>query len=675
MSTSHTLRPYQNEALQGIEQAHSEHRRTLLSLPTGTGKTFVAATYAKRRFLDSGRKVLWIAHTEELLEQAYNAFLSLGIHSDRAARRYAKHKEFESKPDAVIWFMSNLVRTGPPDVDLIVVDEAHHAAAQSYIDWLSLYKTHRPTGPHVLGLTATPYRLHEGEVEHLLNFKFSKPRVPIFESMAYNRSFCELVNQGFLAPFQHSSIQTNQQHKLSLVNGEFSNETLKQLDNPSRNRLIYDTWKKNQQKYGKTIIFVGTQDHARSLAKLFGSDGDYVTSERSHEERAHSVQRFRNGELKVLVNVSVFGEGFDVPDIRTVILARPTASPVRFTQMVGRGSRIKDGKRFFYLLDIHDQLGKYEQYLVKVDDLAGDRPELVEVVRRRAKAAERLQELSEEGLDQSTCVMADLIGLNPDTILRTFKGWVTFQTADGKPSQVGALLTEKDYDQLLLVADDRRRLLPEVVESLRRFPELSESLGKCSRALAEGLIGELHEFVNVMPSDLEEIQEQALIAYNLNDPMLKDLVLQYKRDLERVASAWGIRESNVASIYESYFRSPLSAAAAIKLHGADGPFLRLVGPVVFGIIRRAIDDNLAGTLKFSDGARVLKAMEDAEPDLEPYSHELISMISDAHTYGDVAIECPGIMGSALTGPTLMDTDRPGPDVLPENLFNRPGALN
>lgn len=386
MTNAKDLAPFQRDTVEKIRAEHAAGRRTLLCLPTGTGKTRVAVNYAFDDFVAHERPVLWIAHTQELLQQAYETFRSVGVTPDRMARRFGELDELRYVTEPLVSFVSNAGQQGPGQPDLVIVDEAHHAAGKTYTGWLSLYRTFARDGARLLGLTATPYRLDDGEITHLTSFGFSKPRVPIFESVAYERSFCELVDMERVAPFIPEQIETHLAISPRVKNGEVSPETLDELNTPRRNRIIVDALRLNRHRWGKTIVFVGRSDHAKALARAFGRDGDYLSTDNA-AERHDVLRRFRNGEVPVLVNVRMLGEGLDVPDVQTVIIARPTMSPMLYIQMVGRGARITHSKRFFYLVDVHDQLGEFERYLAGKEDLAERKPWLLDVNARRAQAA------------------------------------------------------------------------------------------------------------------------------------------------------------------------------------------------------------------------------------------------------------------------------------------------
>ncbi len=603
------LRPYQGDALRHLTDGFQSRKRLVLSLPTGAGKTRVAAVYCRDRYVNEGRRILWIAHSEELLDQAYDAFEGVGVPQQRLARRYAKHKEL-GKPGAQVFFINNLVLDGPAgEVDLIVVDEAHHAAAGTYRDWFQTYKAGSTNGPRVLGLTATPYRLHEGEVADLTSFSFSRPKIPIFEAIAFRRSFCELAAEGFVAPFRSVTFETGMRFKMKLnsMRDDFAGTSLDELDTRERNSFIVDRWR--EREFGKTLIFVGTKDHAKHLANAFGDIGAYAVS--GDPRREEAIERFRSGAVKVLVNVAIFKEGVDVPDIRTVFLARPTLSPILFTQMVGRGSRILPDKRFFYLVDIHDQLGEFENYLAGVNDLADRRQELLEVISRRAAATSRIQALRVRPLAQDPGVLLQLLGTNEIT----FAGWIVFETASAEARPVGALLTSEECEVLERLRWPDGRIHPPAAYKLKPNVKASKALGKCAEALAEGLYGRVSRLA---PTDREEVrvlQEQAPIALGLeraNVPVVRTFV-EVLRDR---ASAWGIAPSQVGQVNDDFVRSPGTYEAALRLRGEQGSYVVLLNSAALQVLVQAVDAKVRGTLGFADGPRILAAFRAADPNLE-----------------------------------------------------------
>lgn len=641
MDSTVKLYPYQLDAIQAIEADHRSLQRTMLVIPTGTGKTMVAATYAKRGYLDQGRSVVWIAHSRELLDQARATFLRLGVDKNLIGRHYAEYKDLTNGVNARLWFVSNLVKYAPSESpSLVIIDEAHHAAAGTYTDWLSHFRTFRHDGPKVLGMTATPYRLHEGAVESLLSFSFSKPRVPIFENVAYQRSFCEMISLGRVAPFRRVRIDTKLAFPMQIANGDFTGASLGQLNSPQRNKIIVKEWAENRARYGKTIVFVGTVDHAQQLARDFKGAAECVHGGMDASDRAAAIARFRSGEKQVLVNVKVFGEGFDVPDIQSVFLARPTTSPMLFTQMVGRGSRILPSKRFFYLVDFHDQLGKHEAYLAGLADLTNRHEGQLIEVEKRAQAEEAVCGTSFGGLGRDTRVLADLAGLDVHRLLQEFAGWIAFEDSTGQPKPVASLLTKEQLAILQPLCDDGVIDMKDA-DALRQH-QGDPAILKCMRAMSEGLIGRVYEFAPGQTDEIETIQQAGIIARGIGEIVSVEATNDFRRRLEDLGREWGVPESNIGAAFDEYARNPTACGGAMKLTGSNGAFLRMLPEAAIEVVAGAIRIHSTGEMTLTGAMEAQMHLEQLEPDLAPFTAAVMMQIIKGCHEADVIVRCPAV---------------------------------
>jgi superfamily II DNA or RNA helicase len=636
------LRDYQREALKSMESEHECKNRILLSLPTGTGKTYVAATYAKNNFLDREFRVLWIAHTEELLNQAYKTFHEeLGIDPSKICCLYAGLEKLKDKPKAKLWLMNNLVKTRPGKaLSLVVIDEAHHTPAGTYTDILVKLKCHTTDkGPRVLGLTATPYRLHEGSVASLLNFEFPaslRPLVPqgvkYFESIAYKRSFCELAAEHYVAPFRQMRFDTEMRFDMREHLGDFSPKSLDQLNTPQRNKFVYDVWNKNRNVFGKTLIFVGRVEHARKLSELFGGDGGCAVAG-DKIKRAEIVEAFRTGKISVMVNVGIYKEGVDVPDIKTVILARPTMSPMLFLQMIGRGSRVLPDKKFFYLVDIHDQLGEYEGYLAKVDDLGDREPVLVKAIEDTARNLEKIAKSPVKTLADVPGLLFEILEQSGKIIVTKFFGWVTFH-GDAGPSPVGALLNEAEY-----LAMEQHDVNGEVAVKdphiLEQISKVSETLNRCARALGEGLIGNLRRF---LPKEdersIEELKEAATELYAYVQP---SVAIDFKVRLEKQALIWGAKESTIGRCMDEYLVRAITCGGVITMRDGDNVSLRVVTKDAVCILERAMEAQQDGKLGFHSAPQLLAELQAAQPDLKGAETSILDAVAQSKGLSDFCL--------------------------------------
>jgi superfamily II DNA or RNA helicase len=353
-------RSYQLEALAAISTAFSKYDKIVLALPTGSGKTYVAAKWICDNLLKYQKKVIWVAHRIELLQQAYVTFVKLlpsSLSNDITWWAGGKSKNAHGK----LVFVSIMGAYDFPemDADLLVIDEAHHEPATSYRRLIAKVgcKKH-------LGLTATPKRLDEKKLG--------------YEAIAYQKTFMSLVAEGWLARPKPMVPKTGLSFDLDVRMDDFSEESLSQLDTQTRNNFIVDHWLEKKQEYGKTLVFAINKNHAKNLYSLFSSKDrslkvSYIVSgEGSPSDRETEVYKFKNGQLDVLINCRIFTEGFDCPDVNTIFLTRPTMSITLYLQMIGRGTRVTETKKSFYIADFEDNLGKFQQQLIRPWDLGDE---------------------------------------------------------------------------------------------------------------------------------------------------------------------------------------------------------------------------------------------------------------------------------------------------------------
>lgn len=346
-------RPYQTEALKSLSSAFNKYSQVILALPTGSGKTFVAAKWICDHIINCGGKVIWVAHRTELLDQAYATFLKLlPPHLSSEITWWAGGRE--KNPYGRIVLVSIMAAKTFPSIttDILVIDEAHHEPAQTYQAFQEKIEFKKN-----LGLTATPKRLDA--------------KVLNYEAIAYQKTFMSLVHEKWLACPDPVLSQTGMVFDLDVRMDDFSEESLTSLDNDPRNEFIVKHWMDNSEKYGKTLVFALNRDHARRLTESFrqaipGKRIDYIVSgEGNLSDRNTKVSLFRNGMIDVLINCKIFTEGFDCPDVKTIFLTRPTLSVSLYLQMIGRGTRITPIKSSFYLVDFQDDLGKFQNQLIR----------------------------------------------------------------------------------------------------------------------------------------------------------------------------------------------------------------------------------------------------------------------------------------------------------------------
>lgn len=379
------LYEHQKQAVQNLDdwKRQSDSGAGLLVLPTGGGKTLTATYWLMRSILDQGGKVFWIAHRQELLNQALHAFervcyQDLSPHKQSYQYRIisGQHdKAVHIKPtdDILIASKSSLSRNltyiqhwikENKNQICMVIDEAHHAPASEYRKLIDTMREHSGNF-RLLGLTATPFRTAEKE-QGLLGKLFP-------DDILYKIDLHTLIEYGILSEPIFHPIETNikmsdwfHQENADKILERIVNERGFDFDSPGalgkeaakliaahseRNRFIVETYVKNQQMYGKMLVFAINVNMAIALNALFlerGVRSAYVVSgiqdsatgvSRSDEQNKAIIQQFRDGELDVLVNVNILTEGTDLPQVQSVFLTRPTKSTILMTQMIGRALR------------------------------------------------------------------------------------------------------------------------------------------------------------------------------------------------------------------------------------------------------------------------------------------------------------------------------------------------
>ena len=332
------LRPYQEEARQKVQEEWEEgKKRTLLVLPTGTGKTIVFSKIIEDR-VKKGERVLVIAHRGELLEQASDKlYKSTGL---KTATEKAEQTSLGSFYRVVVGSVQTLQREKrlnqfPPEYfDTIVIDEAHHAISDGYQRVL-----HHFEDANVLGVTATPDR---GDMRNLGSY---------FESLAYEYSLPEAIKSGYLSPIKALTIPL----KLDLSNvkqqaGDFSTKDLGTALDPYLEQIAEEM--KKQCFNRKTVVFlplVKTSQKFRDILNKHGFKAAEVNGESADREQV--LKDYEEGKYNVLCNSMLLTEGWDCPSVDCVIVLRPTKVRALYSQMVGRGTRLAPGKKELLLLD------------------------------------------------------------------------------------------------------------------------------------------------------------------------------------------------------------------------------------------------------------------------------------------------------------------------------------
>ena len=379
---------YQEDMKSRIEKALCLHRSVMAQMPTGTGKTVLLASVVESFLREHSNCKVWIvAHRRELVSQIRETIervfskitpslftikegstshpdpLSSGAREETAPPR--RSEPLRSKvggpskvsPDCLsasafnvpikavsIQWLSKHYDEIEEEPGLIVIDEAHHALAKTYKEMWERFPKAK-----FLGLTATPCRLN------------GKGFIDLFDVLVQSWDVPEFISKGRLATYDFVSIKSDgvtQRLIDSLqkrgADGDYQNKEMDMLLNkkPSIERLY-----RSLEEFGKDrkgIVYAINISHAQKITKLYQEHGVKaiaIDSKTPATERQQDIEAFKKGDIQVLVNVDIFSEGFDCPDVEFVQLARPTLSLAKYLQMVGRGLRVAKGKKNCVIID------------------------------------------------------------------------------------------------------------------------------------------------------------------------------------------------------------------------------------------------------------------------------------------------------------------------------------
>ena len=332
------LRPYQQDALNGICQALRECDSTLLCLPTGCGKTVVFASAAKL----AKKRVMVIAHRDELIQQGaskIHAVTGERPNIEKAEQYSNEGTMFPSK--CVVASVQTLnARMGdgrrvdrfdPDDFSLLIIDEAHHAVASSYRNVISHFQ--KNSGCKLLGVTATPDRSDEIALKE------------VFDSVAYEYSLLDATREGWLVPVRSmpARILGLDFSGVKDVAGDFNQGELSEI--MEREGNLHGVADETVRRMGdrKVLVFCVSVAQSELLSEIFERHrpncARFISGDTPPEERRQVLRDYAESRFQILVNCMVATEGFDCPDIGMVVVARPTKSRSLYAQMVGRGTR------------------------------------------------------------------------------------------------------------------------------------------------------------------------------------------------------------------------------------------------------------------------------------------------------------------------------------------------
>ena len=340
---------YQEDMVKRVQEAFRHHDSVMVQMPTGTGKTYLLAALVGL-FL---KEEVWVvAHRRELVSQI----------KDTLEKFFSSLKSTSIKVISIQW-LSRHYGEMEEKPGLIVIDEAHHALAETYAEVMNAYPKAKK-----LGLTATPYRLN------------GKGFTDLFDTLLCSWSMERFIVEGRLSLYDYYSIKPDSAAQLLIdslqkrgADGDYQQKELNEVMDvkPSLERLCLTI--KEYVPGKKGIVYAISIQHAEHIAEFYRENGIKavaISSKTPSSLRKELIERFKSSsllsslnstsdEIEVLVSVDLFSEGFDCPDVEFIQLARPTLSLAKYMQMVGRGLRVAEGKDYCVILD---NVGLYKRF-------------------------------------------------------------------------------------------------------------------------------------------------------------------------------------------------------------------------------------------------------------------------------------------------------------------------
>jgi len=349
-----TPRPYQREALQAIQAAMDRGiERALLVMPTGTGKTSVFAWLIEicSEIFGEDFEALIVAHRSELLTQAADRIGTLNPHL--VVTIESGDQQATEGADVVVAGVQSIGRPGTKRLNwirpkIIIIDEAHHAPADSYQNVLRSFGGYDGSS-FVLGVTATPHRLD--------NKPLHGTERAIFEEVVYSYTLRQAIKEGWLCDLRgyRASADGLDLSSVKTTAGDYNQGDLQRAMNTDpNNEIAFKSWT-DVASDRQTIVFCTGVEHADDVAEVFRAHGvraAAVNGAMKMEDRERIMREFKAGEIQVLTNMDIATEGFDSPEVSCVLMLRPTQSWSLYTQMIGRGLRIAEGKTDCIVIDI-----------------------------------------------------------------------------------------------------------------------------------------------------------------------------------------------------------------------------------------------------------------------------------------------------------------------------------
>lgn len=367
-------KPYDHQKLAWKEMKshylNDDKNEGMVIVPTGGGKTFLAVHWLLENIINHGYRILWLTHNVTLLKQAKDTFEKFFYITNNSINERniiiisGEDKNWANVDKSHSIVLSTIqtanIKHTMPKIELfvnqskkgvfIVVDEAHHSVAPYYTKnvFPKLFDfRNKSKDIKLLGLTATPVRMNESETNKLAKI-YKETIIQVKKSILIEKKILALpcpetvkTDTSFEQDF------TDEDYKRLEQYGELSPHIYNKIgQSAKRNKAIVEHYKKNKEKYGKTIVFAVDKAHCKTLTQEFNNSGldnisDYVAYDRNSNENNSIIEKYQDDTsgLDVIINVQKLTEGFDSPRTQTIFLARPTQSEALLQQMIGRGLR------------------------------------------------------------------------------------------------------------------------------------------------------------------------------------------------------------------------------------------------------------------------------------------------------------------------------------------------
>lgn len=325
------LRDYQEELLDEVyKNIDLKMKNIMVQSPAGSGKSVTMSEVA-RRATDKGNRVLFIVHRKELVSQIKGTFIANDV-------------DMNLCHVGMVQTVANRIKNGKePTPAIILVDEAHHSLAKTYVNIFESFPN-----AYVFGFTATPWRMS------------NKGFTDVFENLVLGKSVQWLIDNERLAPFKYYSKNLMNDKKLKTQRGEYTNDSITLALEPKIYGDVIDNYRKFADNK-KTIVYTHNVESSKTIAEKFNENGYsalQVDGKTHHKQRELAMEMFREGKVNILVNAELYGEGVDVPDCECVILLRPTESLTLFIQQTMRAMRYQPNKQAIII----DHVGNYSRH-------------------------------------------------------------------------------------------------------------------------------------------------------------------------------------------------------------------------------------------------------------------------------------------------------------------------